>query len=62
MSADIPLCTKFGCLNVKLDEGRTLWGGLRISTTDSKVSVWVISTNEELIIAQHTLAHVDVNW
>ena len=29
-------------------------GGPRISTPQSKVSVWVIPTNEELMIARHT--------
>ena len=28
----------------------------RISTAESQVSVWVIPTDEELMIAQHTLA------
>jgi acetate kinase len=28
----------------------------RISTAESRVSVWVIPTDEELMIAQHTLA------
>ena len=32
--------------------------GPRISTADSQVSVWVIPTNEELMIAQHTPALV----
>ena len=32
--------------------------GPRISTADSRVSVWVIPTDEELMIAQHTLAVV----
>jgi acetate kinase len=31
-------------------------GGPRISSDDSAVPVWVIPTNEELMIAQHTLA------
>ena len=32
--------------------------GPRISTADSKVSVWVIPTNEELMIARHTATMV----
>jgi len=32
--------------------------GPSISTPDSRVSVWVIPTNEELMIAQHALALV----
>jgi enoyl-[acyl-carrier-protein] reductase (NADH) len=33
-----------------------LASGPRISTADSPVSVWVVPTNEELMIARHTLA------
>jgi acetate kinase len=43
-------------LGVKLDEQANRAGGPRISAPDSCVSVWAISTNEELMIAQHTLA------
>jgi acetate kinase len=50
------LCAKLSWLGVKLDEGANGSGGPRISATDSAVSVWVIPTNEELMIAQHTLA------
>lgn len=40
---------------MKLDEQANASNGPRISTADSAVSVWVIPTNEELMIAQHTL-------
>ena len=50
------LCAKLSWLGVKLDEAANGSGGPRISATDSGVSVWVIPTNEELMIAQHTLA------
>ena len=50
------LCGKLAWLGVKLDEQANASGGPRISTPDSGVSVWVIPTNEELMIAQHTLA------
>jgi acetate kinase len=39
-----------------LDERANTSGGPCISAADSGVSVWVIPTNEELMIAQHTLA------
>ena len=52
------LCAKLAWLGVKLDERANASGGPRISTPDSRVSVWVIPTNEELMIAQHTLALV----
>jgi acetate kinase len=50
------LCGKLAWLGVKLDEPANATGGPRISAPDSLVSVWVIPTNEELMIAQHTLA------
>jgi acetate kinase len=50
------LCAKLAWLGVKLDERANTSGGPRISAPDSGVSVWVIPTNEELMIAQHTLA------
>jgi len=52
------LCAKLAWLGVKLDPKANLAGGPRISGADSPVSVWVIPTNEELMIAQHTLAIV----
>ena len=50
------LCAKLAWLGVKLDERASASGGPRISKADSAVAVWVIPTNEELMIAQHTLA------
>ncbi len=50
------LCAKLAWLGVKLDEQANASNGPRISASDSAVSVWVIPTNEELMIAQHTLA------
>jgi hypothetical protein len=52
------LCAKLAWLGVNLDEQANVSGGRRISTPDSRVSVWVIPTNEELMIAQHTLSLV----
>ncbi len=52
------LCRKLTWLGVDLDDAANAAGGPRISTQDSCVSVWVIPTNEELMIAQHTLALV----
>jgi acetate kinase len=52
------LCNKMAWLGVKLDQPANVAGGPRISAPDSGVSVWVIPTNEELMIAQHTLALV----
>ena len=52
------LCSKLAWLGVKLDKQANDCNGPRISTADSQVSVWVIPTDEELMIAQHTLALV----
>jgi acetate kinase len=50
------LCQKLEWLGVKLDPQANATGGPSISTADSGVSVLVIPTNEERMIAQHTLA------
>jgi len=43
-------------LGIRLDEEANQSGGPRLSTADSRVSAVVIPTNEERIIAGHTLA------
>ena len=45
---------KLAWLGAKLDVDSNNSNGPRISTEDSKVSFWVIPTNEELMIAQQT--------
>ena len=50
------LCRKLAWLGVKLDEKSNASHGPRISTPESAVSVWVIPTDEELMIARHTLS------
>ncbi len=52
------LCGKLAWLGVKLDEQANDSNGPRISTSDSSISVWVIPTDEELMIAQYTMALV----
>jgi acetate kinase len=52
------LCVKLAWLGVELDAQANAANGPRISTPNSKVSVWVIPTDEERMIAQHTLALV----
>ena len=52
------LCAKLSWLGVKLDKQANDSNGPRISTADSRVSVWVIPTDEELMIALHTRALV----
>jgi acetate kinase len=49
------VCRDAAWLGVELDEAANLAGGPRISTRSSAVSAWVLPTNEELMIARHTL-------
>jgi len=49
------VCRKAAWLGVELDEAANAARGPRISTERSRVSAWVIPTNEELMIARHTL-------
>jgi len=49
------VCREAAWLGVVLDPAANQAGGPRISTSDSRVSVWVIPTNEELMIARDTL-------
>jgi acetate kinase len=48
------VCEKARWLGVELDEAANDQNGSRISSADSRVSVWVVPTNEELMIARHT--------
>lgn len=48
------VCRQLGWLGVRLDAEANRASRLRISTTESPVSVWVVPTNEELVIARHT--------
>lgn len=48
------VCRDAAWLGVELDPAANQAGGPRISSSTSKVSVWVIPTNEELVIARHT--------
>lgn len=51
------ICNNFGYLGVEIDDGANSLRGeeIKISTDNSKVSVYVIPTNEELAIARDTL-------
>jgi acetate kinase len=48
------ICEASRWLGVELDAEANAGQGPRISTRQSKVSAWVIPTNEELMIARHT--------
>jgi acetate kinase len=45
-------------LGAKLDAEANLRGGMRISSSKSRISIYVVPTDEELMIARHTLALV----
>jgi len=53
------VCRDAAWLGVALDVGANARGGPRISTASSRVSAWVVPTNEELMIARHTLELLD---
>ena len=48
------VCEACAWLGVEIDAGANEQRAARISTAQSKLSVWVIPTNEELMIARHT--------
>lgn len=48
------VCQGAAWLGLELDEAANDAGGPRISAAGSRVAAWVIPTNEELMIAQHT--------
>jgi acetate kinase len=48
------VCQDAAWLGVELDEAANQAGSPRISTASSRVTAWVVPTNEELMIAQHT--------
>jgi acetate kinase len=48
------ICESCAWLGIQLDEGANEHNGPRISTPAGGVPVWVIPTNEELMIARHT--------
>ena len=48
------VCKEAAWLGVEFDAGANERSGPRISAAESRVSAWVIPTNEELMIARHT--------
>ena len=55
------VCENMEYLGIKFDEEKNkVRGEQKISADDSKVEVWVIPTNEELLIARDTLLHWSV--
>jgi acetate kinase len=56
LRADV--CRAGAWLGIELDEQANAAGGPRISTAGSRISAWVVPTNEELMIARRTRAAV----
>jgi acetate kinase len=50
------VCEGCAWLGLRLDAARNAAGGPRISAAGSAVSAWVVPTDEERMIARHTLA------
>ncbi|MCL4222483.1 MAG: acetate/propionate family kinase [Phycisphaerales bacterium] len=48
------ICRASRWLGIELDEAANARGGPRITSPASRVAAWVVPTNEELVIAQHT--------
>jgi acetate kinase len=48
------VCRDAAWLGLELDEAANEAGGPRISRPEGRVTAWVVPTNEELMIAQHT--------
>jgi acetate kinase len=55
------ICEASAWLGVELDDRANATHGPRISTAASRVSVWVVPTNEELMIARHTGALLGIS-
>jgi acetate kinase len=55
------VCQAAAWLGIDLDPLANTAGGPRISTAGSRISVWVIPTNEELMIARHTRSILSSN-
>jgi acetate kinase len=53
------VCRDAAWLGLRLDEGANQGGGPCISAADSPATAWVVPTNEELMIARHTLKLVN---
>jgi acetate kinase len=49
------ICEASTWLGLEIDREANAGGGPRVSTAGSRVSAWVIPTNEELMIARHTV-------
>jgi acetate kinase len=55
------VCRDAGWMGIELDTSANVKSGPCISRASSRVSVWAIPTNEELMIARHTRALLDAD-
>jgi acetate kinase len=55
------ICEASAWLGLALDHSANAAHGPRISTLASRVSAWVVPTNEELMIARHTGALLGIS-
>jgi acetate kinase len=55
------VCATATRLGIELDRSANAAGGPRVSSAGSRIPVWVIPTNEELMIARHTLGTLAAN-
>jgi acetate kinase len=53
------VCAALQWLGLSFDSDANARGGPRISTRDSRISAWVVPSNENLMIARHTYALLD---
>src|SRR5262249_47130084 len=53
------VCQDAAWLGVELDAAANAKGSARISAAHSRVSTWVVPTNEEIMIARHTQRVLD---
>lgn len=53
------VCERAAWLGVSIDEAANQRHGPRISDANSKIDVWVVPTNEELMIARHALHRLE---
>ncbi|MDD5266066.1 MAG: acetate/propionate family kinase [Methylococcales bacterium] len=56
------VCRQASWLGLDFDDSANEAASTRISTLNSQVSAWVVPTDENLMIAQHTLRQVTFDW
>ncbi|MGZ8252755.1 MAG: acetate/propionate family kinase, partial [Methylophilaceae bacterium] len=55
------VCQQAAWLGLELDDSANEATAMRISTANSKLSAWIVPTDENLMIARHTLRQVTCN-